>query len=120
MPSDDSPEMSDGMDFVRPFLVTAGRTEADIEGLMFETLIESVGDSGDGLVFEPARVFELCRTATGIAEISAHLNIPIATVKVVVGDLVKSGHVRVYATIDNPDDADVQLMNRIIAGVRNL
>lgn len=117
---DEPTGQADDLDFVRPFLVTAGRTQADIEGLAFETLVESIGTTSDGLVFEPAAVHRLCQTATGIAEISAHLSIPITTVKVIVGDLVNSGHVRVYATIDNAEDGDVQLMNRIITGVRNL
>ena len=120
MATDQPLDPAEDHDFVRPFLVTAGRTEAGIEGLAFETLVESIEESSGGLVFEPAQVHQLCQTATGIAEISAHLNIPIATVKVVVGDLVKSGHVRVYATIDTAEDGDVQLMNRLIAGVRNL
>lgn len=118
--SDDDYEFEEESDFVRPFLVTAGRTETEVEGLQFETLVETQASAGEDLRYEPARIFEMCKTATGIAEISAQLNIPIATVKVVVGDLIKSGHVRIYETIDNSDDAGLALMNRIIDGVRNL
>ena len=113
-------QMEEESDFVRPFLMTAGRTDTDVEGLQFETLVETRSDAAQGLRYEPARIFEMCRTATGIAEISAQLNIPIATVKVVVGDLIESGHVQLHETIDNQDDAGVALMNRIIEGVRNL
>lgn len=107
-------------EFVRPFLVTAGRTETDVQGLQFETLIESTDKSADNLRFEAASLFALCQTAMGIAEISAHLTIPIATVKVIVGDLVKTGHARVHSTIEIADDADVQLIARLIDGVRDL
>ncbi len=107
-------------DFVRPFLVTAGRTETDVEGLQFETLVETQDLPADSLRYEPARIFEMCRSATGIAEISAQLGIPLATVKVVVGDLIQSGHVKIYETIDNQDDAGLALMNRIMEGVRKL
>lgn len=120
MPTSDDFEFEEESDFVRPFLVTAGRTDTEVEGLQFETLVETKSEGAKGLRYEPARIFEMCKTATGIAEISAQLNIPIATVKVVVGDLIQSGHVQIYETIDNQDDAGVALMSRIIEGVRNL
>ena len=107
-------------DFVRPFLVTAGRTKSSVEGLQFETLIQATSRGGDDLRFEPARVFALCERATAIAEISAHLEMPIGTVKVVIGDLIDSGHLDVHQTIDTSDTEDIQLISRLIDGVRRL
>ena len=119
MPVDnDTPPQDD--DLVRPYLITGGRTRADVDGLQFETLVEANGAAPDGLRFEAAQVFALCRTATGIAEISAQLGMPIATVKVVVGDLVNSGHVRIHDDAGTAPQGDAQLINRIIEGVRRL
>lgn len=110
----------DANDFVRPFLVTAGRTKSSVEGLQFETMVQATGIASTDLRFEPARVYALCESATAIAEISAHLKIPIATVKVVLGDLVDSGHIEVHRTIDATDSEDIQLISRLIDGVRRL
>ncbi len=116
---DDNEEM-DANDFVRPFLVTGGRTKSSVEGLQFETMVQATKSNGSDLRFEPARVFGLCQNAIAIAEISAHLEIPIATVKVVLGDLIDSGHVEVNRTIDATDSDDIQLISRLIEGVRRL
>lgn len=107
-------------DFVRPFLVTAGRTKSSVEGLQFETMIQAGTESGDDLRFEGARVFELCQESKAIAEISAHLKIPIGTIKVLVGDLIESGHLDVHQTLDTSETEDVQLISRLIDGVRRL
>jgi hypothetical protein len=120
MSNDSGAQMGDANDFVRPFLVTAGRTKSSVEGLQFETLVQTTGLEGSALRFEPARVFALCDTATAIAEISAHLEIPIATVKVIIGDLIDSGHIEVHRTIDTTDSDDIQLISRLIEGVRRL
>ncbi len=120
MAKDNEPEMVDANDFVRPFLMTAGRTKSSVEGLQFETMVQSTGIDGSKLRFEPARVFALCESAIAIAEISAHLGIPITTVKVVLGDLIDSGHVEVHRTIDTTDSDDIQLISRLIEGVRRL
>ncbi len=116
----DNSEGMDANDFVRPFLVTGGRTKSSVEGLQFETMVHGTGLDGSDLRFEPARVFGLCQNAIAIAEISAHLEIPIATVKVVLGDLIDSGHIEVHRTIDTTDSDDIQLISRLIDGVRRL
>ncbi len=113
--------MDSERDFVRPYLVTAGRTRSAVEGLRLETLIQATTKLGTGLRFESARVAELCQDAISIAEISAKLKIPAGTVKVVVGDLVESGHLRTHRTLDGGSaPEDIQLISRLIDGVRKL
>lgn len=107
-------------DFVRPFLVTTGRTKASVEGLRFETLVQATAKPGQELRFEPARVHALCTDAIAIAEISAELRMPIGTAKVVIGDLIQSGHVELHQTIDTEQTEDIQLISRLIDGVRRL
>ncbi|MEM7275986.1 MAG: DUF742 domain-containing protein [Actinomycetota bacterium] len=107
-------------DFVRPFLVTTGRTKASVEGLQFETLIHATDKPAQSLRFEPARVHALCREAIAIAEVSAELSMPIGTVKVVVGDLIQSGHLELHQTIDANQTEDIELISRLIDGVRRL
>ena len=77
-------------DFVRPFVVTGGRTRSRVDGLRFETLVQATGLSGHDLRFETSRVHALCTDAIAIAELSAHLAIPTGTIKVIVGDLIQT------------------------------
>jgi hypothetical protein len=109
-------------DLVRPFLLTAGRTQSSVDGLRYETLVQATDVEGADLRFEAARLFELSRTAIAIAEIAARLGIPIGSAKVMVGDLIESGHVTVHDTVDTAagDSASIDLMARIIEGVRKL
>lgn len=118
--STDRPIGTESTDFVRPFLVTTGRTKASVEGLRFETLITATAKSGDDLRFEPARVHALCSEAIAIAEVSAELGMPIGTAKVVVGDLIDSGHIELHKMIDANESEDIQLISRLIDGVRRL
>lgn len=112
--------LEDPGDFVRPFVVTGGRTRSQVDGLRFETLVQSTGLAGRDLRFEAGRVFELCQEAMAIAEVSAHLGMPTGTVKVVVGDLIQSGHVEIHRVVETSTSADVQLISRLIEGVRKL
>lgn len=109
-------------DFVRPFLVTAGRTKSAVEGLRLETLVQRTDAEATSLKFEAASVYNLAVDAVAIAELSAHLHLPTATVKVIVGDLIGSGHLRQHKTISgsNADQNDIELITRLIDGVRRL
>lgn len=109
--------------FVRPFLVTAGRTQSAVEGLRLETLIERTDIAAGSLKFEAASVYEMCGEATAIAELSARLKLPTATIKVVVGDLINSGHVKQHKTIGGSDGAgenEIEIITRLKEGVRRL
>ena len=114
------PSNEDANDFVRPFLVTGGRTKSDVEGLQFETLVQSTDSPAGELRFEAAQIYALCTEAAAIAELSAHLKIPIGTIKVVVGDLIKDGFLDVHNTLETTDTPDLDLLARIIEGVQKL
>lgn len=109
-------------DFVRPFLVTAGRTQSAVEGLRLETLVQRTAAEPTSLQFESAAVYNKCSEATAIAELSAHLKLPTATVKVIVGDLINSGHLTQHRTLSgsDTDQNDIELITRLIDGVRRL
>jgi len=106
----------------RPYLLTGGRTHADVDGLVFETLVERVEVSAGkrGLRFEPAKVVDMCDDPISVAEISAHMSIPLGATMVLIGDLIASGHLISHRTINAASDAGVSLVTRIIAGVKQL
>ena len=110
---------SSGGDLIRPYLATAGRTTSRVQGLKLETLVQQTGTS-PSVRFESAKVFRLCEQPISLAELSAHLSIPLGSVKVIVGDLISSGDLQAHQTVDGSGADDVQLITRLISGVRNL
>ncbi len=118
--ADDEVFMESEDDFVRPFLVTAGRTRSSVGDLRMETMVEQTGSDTSRLRFEAGRVMTLCTSAISIAEVSAHLRIPIGTAKVLVGDLISLGHLKTHQTIDTHQLQDLNMIQRLIAGVRAL
>ncbi len=84
--------------FVRPFVVTAGRTTPLLDGLRIETLVRAEpGALSAPLRFEQHTLVRLCQQPHSIAEIGTALRVPIGVAKVVVSDLAATGHVTVRA-----------------------
>ncbi len=82
--------------FVRPFVLTAGRTVPVLDGLRIETLVQAPPSALSApLRFEERTVVQLCLTPHSIAEIGAALRVPIGIAKVIVSDLAAAGHVTV-------------------------
>ncbi|MFI5503304.1 DUF742 domain-containing protein [Nocardia asteroides] len=82
--------------FVRPFVITAGRTVPVLDGLRIETLVQAPPSALSApLRFEERSVVRLCLRPHSIAEIGAALRIPVGIAKVIVSDLVAAGHVAV-------------------------
>ena len=81
---------------------------------------------GDGLDLAPddarAVIVRLCRERVSIAEISSHAALPIGVVRVLVGDLVATGHLRVHATLTDlsPVSDRRRLIERTLDGLRAL
>ncbi|MFE9327034.1 DUF742 domain-containing protein [Nocardia sp. NPDC052278] len=93
----DSPD-EQGVDdrFVRPFVVTAGRTTPLIDGLRIETLVRALPAALSApLHFEQRTVVRLCQQPHSIAEIGTALHVPVGVAKVIVSDLAAAGHVSV-------------------------
>jgi hypothetical protein len=62
----------------------------------------------------------MCDSPISVAEISAHMSIPLGATMVLIGDLISSGHLVSHRTINAASDAGVSLLTRIIAGVKQL
>jgi len=64
----------------------------------------------------------LCRGRPSIAEISSYADLPIGVTRVLVGDLVESGHLRVHATLTDRSTATERrrLIERTLDGLRAL
>lgn len=107
--------------FVRPYTITAGRTETAVDLPVEATLrIRPRDASADGdLAVAALRVLELCDRRS-VAEVSALASMPIGVVRVLLGDLVQQGLVLVQATITESSSKDerIELIERTLRGLR--
>jgi hypothetical protein len=57
-----------------------------------------------------------------VAEVSAHVHMPIGVVRVLLGDLIEQGYVRVQATLtaNSSHDERRELIERTLRGLRTL
>ena len=118
----DKPETKPPPNRARPYTLTGGRTRAPIE-LPIEVTVETLNGE---LVWEPGDVrttiVRLCHDRPSIAEISSYAALPIGVTRVLVGDLVESGHLRVHATLTerSTDSERRRLIERTLDGLRAL
>jgi hypothetical protein len=108
-------------DFVRPFVITGGRTRANDASLRMETLVQTSSrglGSGGQLTFELARIVELCKEPSSIAEVAAKVNVPLGVATVLVADLVGQGRLEVFDS--DPVEIELSTLTRMINRVRSL
>lgn len=109
---------------VRPYTLTAGRTDTDVE-LPLEAPVQTLPSArvdrwpaGD----VRARIVALCSAGPSVAEVAARLDLPLGVVRVLIGDLVTSGHLRIQPTLtDYATTAQRrELIGRTLRGLRAL
>jgi hypothetical protein len=89
---------------VRPFVVTRGRTQGSTDTRL-ESILEVANqqwqaDKGKGLSSEEAAIVrQIASTYLTVAEVSAHLKLPVGVVKVLVSDLAEAGVLVVHDTV---------------------
>jgi hypothetical protein len=116
--NDELPPRATAQDFVRPFVITGGRTRAADASLRIETMVQTVGKPRDDLDFEKARIVDYCYEPVSIAEIAAELAVPIGVAIVIVGDLVDDGCLE--TTYSDPVEIELSALTRMIDRVRAL
>lgn len=102
---------------VRPYVLTGGRTRAPME-LRVETLV-STAAGPDPDVGERRSVLELCARPRSVSEVAALARVPLGVARVVIGDLVAEGRLRVHAGVD-AGGPDIALLDRVLSGLRRL
>lgn len=108
---------------VRPFAVTRGRARTDLHDLDIITLIVAVRPASDAAMLdrEYGEIVRMCQQRPlSIAEIAAKLNLLVAAVKVLVGDLIDSGHVIFRSPPAPSGGPDIKLLQAVLDGVRRL
>ena len=119
---------------VRPYTLTGGRTGSDAAPLALEALVRAVpGPDGGappgvgrfGAGPEKRRLLELTGDRyLSVAELSAHLALPLGVVRVLIGDLTGAGLVSVH---DAPNDPAapapgpmLSVLERVLDGITSL
>ncbi|WP_458319675.1 DUF742 domain-containing protein [Mycolicibacterium brisbanense] len=110
---------------VRPYTLTAGRTDSRVH-LPLEAPVEAL----ESPAREPrwsardvrGQIVELCVDSPSVAEIAAHLSLPLGVARVLIGDLVTQGYLRVHTTLDDSATFDErrELIGRTLRGLRAL
>ena len=81
--------------FLRPFMLTGGRTRPLHDGLRIETLLHAAPAALEApLRFEARRIVELCQRPHAVADLAVALRQPLGVVRVLVGDLIAQGCLR--------------------------
>jgi hypothetical protein len=117
-------DAADDPKLVRPYILTAGRTESRVH-LPLEAPIGTLPTD------KPARwpaadvrgeILTMCVDHPSVAEIAARLSVPLGVARVLIGDLVTQGYLQVHTTLDDSSSYDErrELIGRTLRGLRAL
>jgi hypothetical protein len=118
----ETPPASTGSSLVRPYAVTGGRTKPRYH-LQIEAMVAaSHYEARDLSVLSPEcqAILGFCRDWRSVAEISAVLRMPLGVARVLIGDMAMDGLVRVHQTDHEQGRPDMNLLERVLSGLRKL
>lgn len=109
---------------VRPFALTGGRTQPSRGDFTLITQVTAVDPGswrGDRrLPPEHRRILDLCDTPTAVAEIAAHLDLPVSVITILLCDLLESGRITARAPIHVTHAPDPALLQKVRDGLARL
>ena len=107
---------------VRPYAVKGGRTKPRYQ-LQIEAMVAaSHYDAHDLSVLSPEcqAILGFCRDWRSVAEISAVLRMPLGVARVLIADMAMEGLVRVHQIDHAQGRPDINLLERVLSGLRKL
>lgn len=105
---------------LRPYAITGGRARGSSHLALEALVVTTVDDTGRArLVLERRTVADLAVTPISVAEISAHLQVPLGVARVLVSDMSDEGLVRVHQPRAE-GRPDIALLERVLNGIRAL
>jgi hypothetical protein len=109
---------------VRPYTLTRGRTRPGRIDLPLEALVRGVAGAGPTDTPERRRILELTGAQIqSVAELSAHLKLPLGVVRVLVGDLADDGLVVVHSGTpqsQTPVASQLKVLESVLNGISSL
>jgi len=108
---------------VRPYTKTGGRTRSDYD-LAIEALVSTSerGKAPDAAVRPEHRsICGLCLDTRSVAEVAAHLRLPLGVARVLIGDMAGMGLVLIHQSgMVVGDRPSIDFMERVLSGLRRL
>lgn len=115
--TDQEPPEPDGDSFLRPFILTQGRTRPLHDGLRVETLILAAPSALSAPTrYERRRILELCQHPMSLAEVAVALAVPLGVARVLIADLFTDNLISLRA----PTELPLPVIERIRDLVREL
>src|ERR1700691_789648 len=111
-----------GGSLVRPYAVTGGRTKPRYQ-LEIEAMVAAAHyEARDLSVLSPEcqAILGFCRDWRSVAEISAVLRMPLGVARILIADMAAEGLVRIQQLDHAEGRPDVQLLERVLSGLRRL
>jgi hypothetical protein len=108
---------------VRPYAVTHGRTQparGEFDLITQVTAARTVRDADDGKQPEHAAILRLCQNPTSVAEIATQLDLPVGTVRVLLGDLLDRGLIRTRSPVPAANLPNDHVFKAVLDGLRAL
>lgn len=113
----------DGSFRVRSYVLTGGRTRSGAD-LPLETMVRvtTLGTSASPrLALERKKIVILAADPLSIAEVSAHLSLPLGVARVLVGDMVEEGLLDSHKpAVEQGERPDVALLEKVLDGLQTL
>jgi hypothetical protein len=116
------PAQGEQSSLVRPYAVTGGRTAPRTQ-LALEALVSSATSIHQDLSTrtpEYQAIGALCRQVRSVAEISAMLRIPLGVTRILVADMAAEGLVQIHQPQLDAGKPDLNLLERVLSGLRRL
>lgn len=114
---DGSPEEAEA---VRPYFVTGGRVHEDLSGFETTYCLTDLGEANlANLTFEHRQIADLCLEPQSVAELSAHMGLPLGVAMVLARDLAARDYLDSTTTIPDPM-SDPSLIMRLIDAIHKL
>jgi hypothetical protein len=119
---DSGPADGSSRSLVRPYAVTGGRTKPRTQ-LQIEAMVTaSHYEARDLPTLSPECqvILGFCRDWRSVAEISAVLRMPLGVARVLIADMAVEGLVRIHQTDHAHGRPDLNLLERVLSGLRKL
>ncbi|MET9112338.1 DUF742 domain-containing protein [Streptomyces zhihengii] len=119
---------ADAGPLVRPYAMTGGRTRPGPSNVRFDLIAlvvvdeRTAPDAEESLLGPEHRtLLALCRCETqSVAELAADADLPVGVVRVLLGDLLEAGHVKVSSPVPPARLPDERILREVIEGLRAL
>jgi len=106
--------------WVRPYVWTGGKTTSPPTFAM-ETLVSAkAAGPAEAVKDEHRRVLELCAQPRSVSEVAAMLSVPLGVAKTLLASMVEENLITVHPAGSGAEGPDLELMQRVLRGLRDL